>query len=73
MEQSTFGETVNGKLIPQSLGRVWAAWAFGFIFWAAVLMHSQAAFLSAEVDAADARPETPEQHAAGGYPVPFSR
>lgn len=73
MEQSTLGEIVNGKLIPQFPGRAWAAWTLGFIFLAAVLMQSQAALLSAEVDAADTRAEAPEQQAAGGFPVPFTR
>lgn len=73
MEQSTVGETVNGKVIPQFPGRAWAAWAFRLMFLATVLMQSQAALLSAVVVAADARDEAPEQQPAGGFPVPFTR
>lgn len=73
LEQSTLGETVKGKLIPQLAGRAWANWAFGFIFLAADLMHWQAVFLSAVVDAADWRAEAPAQQAAGGFPEPFTR
>lgn len=50
-----------------------ANWAFRFRFLVAALMQSQAAFLSAEVAAADARLEAPVQQAAGGIPEPFTR
>lgn len=67
------GETGTGKVIPQFPARAWANWEFGFIFWAAVLMHPQAVFLSAEFVAADARAEAPLQQAAGGFPDPLLR
>lgn len=73
MEQSTLGETGTGKVIPQLVGSAWANWELGFIFWAAVLMHPQAVFLSAVLVAADARAEAPLQHAAGGFPDPLLR
>ena len=44
---------MKGKLIPQLAGRAWANWEFGFIVFEADLIHSQAAFLSAVLDAAD--------------------
>lgn len=37
------------------------------------LMQLQAAFLSSVVDAADARALAPEQHAAGGCPLPLTK
>jgi hypothetical protein len=40
-------------LIPQLAGRAWANWGFGFNDFEADLIHSQAAFLSAVLDAAD--------------------
>lgn len=73
LEQSTLGETGTGKLIPQLPARAWASWEFGLIFWAAVLMHPQAVFLSAVLDAADASAEAPVQQAAGGFPAPLLR
>lgn len=72
-EQSVFGEIEKDKLIPQFPGRAWANWYLILIFWAADLTQAHTAFLSAEVDAADARAEAPAQHAAGGFPEPLTR
>ncbi|KAJ6964194.1 hypothetical protein NC652_002463 [Populus alba x Populus x berolinensis] len=47
LEQSTLGETVKGKVIPQLAGRDCANWGFGFICLEADLMQLQAACLSA--------------------------
>ncbi len=73
LEQSTLDEIVNETVIPQSPGSALAASAFAFICLADDLMQAQAAFLSAEDEAADSRAETPEQQAAVGFPVPFCR
>jgi hypothetical protein len=73
LEQSTLGETVKGKVIPQLAGRACANWGLGFICLEADLMQLQAACLSAVVDAEAWIAEIPEQHAAGGFPVPFMR
>lgn len=37
------------------------------------LMQLQAVFLSSDVDAAEARALAPEQHAAGGCPLPLTK
>ena len=52
LEQSTLGETVKAKVIPQLAGSACANWGFGFICLEADLMQLQAACLSAVVDAA---------------------
>lgn len=73
LEQSTSGETETDKVIPQFAGRSLASWAFRFTFLASALMHSQAAFLSADVVVADASADAPTQQADGGLPLPFTR
>lgn len=73
LEQSVFGEIEKDKLIPQFPGRARANWDLILTFWAVDLIQAHAAFLSAEVDAADARAEAPAQHAAGGFPEPLTR
>lgn len=73
LEQSVLGETEKDKLIPQLAGSAWANWLFGLNCLAADVIHSQADFISAGVEAADARDFAPAQQEAGGFPEPLNR
>ena len=73
MEQSTLAETAKGKVMPQFCGSACASSGLGLMLLEADLMQLQAAFLSADVDVADTRADAPAQHAAGGFPLPFTR
>ena len=73
MVQSKLVETVKGKLMPQLPGSACAADVLGLILGTADLMQLHAALLSALLDAADAKVETPLQHAVDGLPLPLLR
>jgi len=62
-----------GVPIPQFPARAWANCELILILLEVDLMQLQAAFLSSDVDTADARALAPEQHAAGGCPLPLTK
>lgn len=62
-----------GTFIPQFPGRALANCEFILILLAVDLMQLQAAFLSSEVDTAEARALAPEQQAPGGFPLPLTK
>ena len=71
--QSTLGEMVKPKLIPQFAGSDSASPIFTFRLCKDDLRHLQAACLSVVVLAAAIRALAPEQQAGGGIPLPFWR
>lgn len=73
LEQSALREIGMETEMPQLAGRAWANWALTEMLLEADLRQLQAAFLSSEVEAADANALAPEQHAAGGFPLPLDR
>lgn len=73
LEQSALGEIATGRVIPQFPGRAWANCELMLILLEVDLMQLQAAFLSSEVVAAEARDLAPEQQAAGGCPLPLTK
>lgn len=66
--QSTVGEIVKDKEIPQFLGRLSASWELILIFWDAFFRQVHAACLSGAVVAEDARDLQPAQQGCGGFP-----
>lgn len=73
MEQSIFGETLNGRVMPQLPGSACAAATSGLTFDTTDMIQLHAALLSAVVDAEDAKLVTPLQQAVDGLPLPIVR
>jgi len=70
-EQSTVGEMVKDKLIPQFPGRACANWSLKLVLFDTVLRQLQADCLSAVLVIATERKEAPLQQAVGGNPLPL--